>query len=385
MRITIMAIGSRGDVQPLVALGVGLRHKGHEVRLVAGNEFATMVTSAHLEFTPLGLDIQTAMAQLTNIFRFAQSITGRVLRAAEGDPDAIIATILGVSSCSVARARGIPFFYVAPIPSLMTGAFPSPLFSRLRLGRAYNRLTYRLTDGLATRSYAYSRDLFREPRPTYLFCFSPHVIRRPDDWGEFAHVTGYWFLDRPAAWRPPPDLVRFLDSGPPPVCVGFGSMLGRDSHHMTDVVVKALAESRQRGLLVAGWGGLSRRGLPSDVHMVETVPFDWLFPRVAAVVHHGGAGTTASAWRAGVPSVVIPFTLDQPFWGRQVSRLGTGPAPIPLRRLTAERLAAAIRAAVADEGMRARAAVLGERIRCEDGVGEAIRIIEQTVTLRSPR
>lgn len=380
MHITIMAIGSRGDVQPLVALGGGLQRKGHHVRIVAGDEFATMVTNAQLEFTSLGLNIQAAMAEHTNIFRFAHSITDKVLQACGTEQDAIVSTILGVSTCSLARTRGIPFFYAVPIPSLQTSDFPSPLFPPLPLGRAYNRLTYRLTDNLTKRSYAYARALFQEPRPTYLFGFSSHVIPRPADWGEFAHITGYWFLDRPTDWQPPRELLNFLEAGSPPVCIGFGSMLSRDSQQMTDLVLKALAQSQQRGLLVSGWGGFSQSDLPPNVLMVDTAPFDWLFPRVATAVHHGGAGTTACAWRAGIPSVVIPFTLDQPFWGRQVKRSGTGPEPIPLKRLTAERLADAIRAAVTDKQMRTRAGELGEKIRNEDGIENAVRIIEQVIT-----
>ncbi len=377
MRITIMAIGSRGDVQPLVALGVGLKCKEHSVRVVAGDEFESMVTSAQLEFTSLGLNIQAAMAEHTNIFRFAHSITDKVLQAAEGEQDAIVATILGVSTCALARTRGVPFFYAVPIPSLQTGDFPSPLFPALPLGRAYNRLTYRLADNLTLRAYAYARDLFQEPRPTYLFGFSSHVIPRPADWGDFAHITGYWFWDRFTDWQPSPELLNFIQAGSPPVCIGFGSMLSQDSKQMTDLVLKALDQSQQRGLLVAGWGGLSQSDLPPNVFMVDSVPFDWLFPHMAAAVHHGGAGTTACAWRAGIPSVVVPFTLDQPFWARQVKQSGTGPEPIPLKRLTAKRLAAAIQMAVADKQMRTRAGDLGAKIRSEDGVGNAVKIIEK--------
>ncbi len=237
MRITIMGIGSRGDAQPLVALGVGLQRKGHHVRVVAGNEFDALVAGAQLEFTPLGLNIQAAMERHTNIFRFAHSITGKILKACEGKQDAIVATILGVSTCQVARARGIPFFYAVPIPGLRTRDFPDPLFPPLPLGSAYNVLTYRLTEALLAQSYAYARCLFRTPRPTYLFCFSSHVIPRPSDWGDYAHVTGYWFLDHPTDWQPPVELVDFLEAGPPPVCVGFGSMLSDDSKGMTDLVL----------------------------------------------------------------------------------------------------------------------------------------------------
>ena len=379
MRITIMGIGSRGDVQPLVALGVGLQRKGHQVCLVAGNEFEALVKGAQLEFAPLGLNIQAAMEEHTNIFRFAHSITDRILAACEGEQDAIVATILGVSTCQVARARGIPFFYAVPMPGLCTQDFPDPSFPLLPLESIYNVFTYRLTEALVKRSYSYARCLFRDPRPTYLFCFSSNVVPRPSDWGDYAHVTGYWFLEHPKDWKPPMDLVNFLQVGPPPVCVGFGSMLSGDPKKMMALVLDALAQSRQRGILVAGWGGLRQGDLPSDVFMVNSVPFDWLFPRVVAAVHHGGAGTTAAALRAGIPTVVIPFILDQPFWGRQVKRLGVGPEPIPLKQLTTERLATAIRNLVEDSQMRARAAMLGEKIRGEDGVENAVKIIEQVV------
>ena len=203
------------------------------------------------------------------------------------------------------------------------------------------------------------------------------------DWGEFAHITGYWFLDCPGDWQPPRDRVNFLEAGSPPVCVGFGSTLSRDTKQMADLVLKALAQSHQRGLLVAGWDGLSQSDLPPDVFMVDTVPFDGLFPRVAAAVQHGGAGTTACAWRAGIPSVVVPFALDQLFGCRLVSRSETGPEPIPLKQITVDRLAYAIRLAVMDQPTRTRAAALGEKIRSEDGVENAVRIIEQVILRRN--
>lgn len=281
-----------------------------------------------------------------------------------------------MSTCQLARARGFPFFYAAPIPGLLTGAFPNPLFPPLPLGSVYNRLTYRLADRVALKSYPYACELFAEPRPTYLCCFSPRVVPRPADWGPFAHVTGYWFLDRPAGWRPPQDLVDFLEAGPRPVCIGFGSMLEDDPARLTGLVLDAVARSGQRAVLVSGWGALAERSLPESVYRVESIPYDWLFPRCAAAVHHGGAGTTALALRAGIPAVAVPFGIDQAFWGRRVRQLGAGLGPIPVRRLTAERLAAAIKTAVTDEGLRARASDLGRLIQAEDGVGAAVRIIE---------
>ncbi len=379
MRLTLLAIGSRGDVQPLVALGVGLQHHGHQVRVVAGDEFDHLVAGAGLEFTPLGVNIQTIIESHTNFFHFMESIRALVLEASAGAQDAIISTFLGVSACSLARERHIPFFYAVPMPGLETREFPHHLFPRLPLGKAFNVWTYRLADRQVTRACPDARCLFLEPRPTYLFCYSSHVVPRPADWGEYAHVTGYWFLDRPTDWQPPAELEQFLQAGAPPVYVGFGSAHTDDQQKMTALVVEALARAGQRGVLVAGWGGLKTGALSADVFAASALPFDWLFPHVSAAVHHGGAGTTAAALRAGIPSVVVPFGPDQALWGRRLQALGAGTASLSPQRLTAERLAAAIRQAVAEPHLRANAAALGEKIRREDGVGNAIAIIEQVI------
>jgi len=212
-----------------------------------------------------------------------------------------------------------------------------------------------------------------------LYCYSPAVVPKPPDWSEHAHVTGYWFLDHAPDWQPPADLVDFLESGPPPIYVGFGSMTSRDPERMSRIVLDALSQSGQRGVIATGLGGLSQSDLPDEVFMTETVPHDWLFPRMAAVVHHGGAGTTGAGLRAGVPSIIAPVSNDQPFWARRVKALGAGPAPIPHKGLTADRLAHAISVAVTDESIRKRAAELGETIRAEDGVVNAVRIINHTL------
>ena len=214
-------------------------------------------------------------------------------------------------------------------------------------------------------------------RQTILYGYSPLVVPPPPDWEDFIHVTGYWFPEPPGGWEPPADLVRFLESGPPPVYVGFGSMVNRKPEETTALVLQALARSGQRGVLSAGWGGLKREELPETVHMIDSVPFSWLFPQMAAVVHHGGAGTTSLGLWAGVPAVVTPFMGDQPFWGQRVYELGVGSRPIPRRRLTVDNLAEAIRCAVSDASMRERAALLGERIRAENGLSRAVAVIEQ--------
>jgi UDP:flavonoid glycosyltransferase YjiC (YdhE family) len=203
------------------------------------------------------------------------------------------------------------------------------------------------------------------------------VIPKPADWDEHAHLTGYWFLNHSPKWQPHAKLIDFLEAGPPPVYIGFGSMMPANMQQTTELVLEALRQSGQRGILAQGWGGLEQPDLPDDVLMLRVAPHDWLFPRMAAVVHHGGAGTTSAGLRAGVPSIVVPFGADQPFWGNRIYELGAGPQPIPYRRLTIQRLNDAICSVVADQAMRQRAAMLGKRIQTEDGVAQAIGIIEQ--------
>jgi UDP:flavonoid glycosyltransferase YjiC (YdhE family) len=215
-------------------------------------------------------------------------------------------------------------------------------------------------------------------RFTVLDAYSPSVVRRPPDWGTWIHVTGYWFLDFEPGWTPPSMLVDFLDSGKPPVFVGFGSTPFPNPEAATRLVVEALTSARQRGIVVAGGSGLAVGRLTDDILSVDSVPHGWLFSRVCAAVHHGGAGVTAAALRAGLPSVVVPVFADQPFWGERVFRLGAAAHPIPARRLTAARLGAAIKL-TATASMRARAAELGTRIRGEDGVARAVEVVNAHV------
>ena len=214
-----------------------------------------------------------------------------------------------------------------------------------------------------------------------LYGYSEAVVPRPADWDETSIVTGYWFLDAPANWQPDPALVKFLQAGPPPVYIGFGSMFMNGGARKTDIVLKALKLAGQRGVLATGWGGLIADNAPEGIFVLDAVPHDWLFPQMAAIVHHGGAGTTGASLRVGKPTVICPFVGDQPFWGRRVAALGVGPAPIPQSRLTAERLADAIKQAVTDTDMRRNAATLGEAIRAEDGIGRAVEYIANETNL----
>lgn len=417
MRIVIIAMGSRGDVQPYVALGKGLQEAGHIVRLMTHQNFETLVQSHGLAFWPARGNVQDvveseemrALLEKGNFLaitrRTAKEAQQAALQWAEDGlaacqgMDLLLGGIGGLYiGLSLAEKLGLPFLQAYVVPFSPTNAFPGALLpqSLPQLGGAVNRLSHHLTRQMMWQGFRSADNQARRqllglpPAPFWgpyngeqlrhqpiLYGISPHVLPKPGDWDENAHTTGYWFLDSAADWSPPADLLGFLDAGPPPVYIGFGSMGSRQPEETANLILQALAQTGQRAILLSGWGGLRKTELPDSVFMMAAAPHAWLFPRVSTVVHHGGAGTTAAGLAAGVPSIIIPFFGDQFFWGERVAALGVGPKPMPRKKLTAERLAQALQQAATDETMRQRAADLGAKIRAEDGVAQAVAVVRQ--------
>src|SRR5690606_18098906 len=379
LKVLLVTIGSRGDIQPYVALGKGLARAGHEVTLCSSAAYADSVRAQGLSYGHMGngfVELMTSlegraglerMGSLTGALRTVIGLARRVRPlqqemledawrvATRVRPDIILVHPKLPGVLDMADALGVPAIVAPLFPQLVeTAAFPAVGFPDLRLGAGYRRGTYRLVDAITQRVAggairAWRRNNGLGPRPAQqglftrrdgnpwpmLHGFSAVLCPRPDDWPASATVTGFWTLDTPSAWQPPVALRAFLEAGAPPVYVGFGSMAGRSPQRLTSIVLDALTRSGQRGILATGWGGLTEHALPEGVFAVAEAPHDWLFPRMAAVVHHGGAGTTAAGLRAGRPTVVCPFFGDQPFWGRRVHALGAGPESIPQRRLSA--------------------------------------------------
>jgi UDP:flavonoid glycosyltransferase YjiC (YdhE family) len=203
------------------------------------------------------------------------------------------------------------------------------------------------------------------------------VIPVPDDWHNTCKVCGYWFLPPLVDWSPPPAVEEFVRDGPPPLYIGFGSMASADPQRTTEIVIKALRITGHRAILAMGWGGLISGTLPGSVLPVQSIPHEWLFPKVAAAVHHGGAGTTAAALRAGVPSVVVSFFADQFFWGNRLHEIGAGARPLSQKSLTAEGLAKAILSVTGPAAIKSRCRELANRISTENGVGAAVQIVRR--------
>lgn len=414
MDISIVSAGSRGDVQPYIALGVGLQKAGHKVRFLAPSDYRSFAREYHLAFVDLGGNMQSIAQSLEgqleqgNMLKImiemrgaaAQLIgeaTARSIEASDG-ADLILGG-LGALSIAVTASETLAIPYVPAFlyPFTPTSEFASvlsPIRSKRMPGWA-NRATFHLTQQmmwLALRSAdnkarqerlgikrsalrgPFSR--FQDSKSPVLYGYSKHVIPVPSDWDDSNMVTGFWFLEPARDWQPSERLREFLESGAPPVYIGYGSMVRRDPSETARMIISALERSSQRGIIGSGWAGIQDENLPDFVHVVGSVPHSWLFPRMAAVVHHGGVGTTAAGLRAGVPSIITPFFGDQPYWGHRIFELGVGPRPIPMRQLDSEKLSSAISIAVNDGPMREKAASLGTKIRSENGVSEAVQVLE---------
>ena len=408
--IAIFTIGTQGDIRPCVALGRGLRNAGHPVRIVTSDNFAGLVREAGLEFFPLTSNFQALleadrsiadrgldMRAMARVFRetFADWAGHWVDEGQVASEGAGLLVGVGNSTLlakSLAEARGLPFIGAQLQPLTPSRILPPMVLagSGRRLPPALNMGAYHLLRLLVWYVMRPAINDIVRPRlglrrhPWYgpyfhdggdanrvVYGFSPHVLPRPADWPGSAQVTGYWFHDQPH-WRPSDALQRFLQAGPKPVYVGFGSMVSGDAEAFTATVLDGVRRSGQRAVLATGWGGLDHaEGAHDDrTFFIRQAPHDWLFPRMAAAVHHGGAGTTAAAVRAGIPSVIVPFYGDQPFWARCLQRAGVAPPALDRRDLRAGDLASALDATTR---MHPAAAALGGRVRAEDGVAEAIR------------
>ena len=412
MKILLLTVGSRGDVQPFVALGYGLRSAGHEVTVAAPALFESFVREYGLGFAPLddallklkdtdaGKNALEGKGGKLALMKQVKPMLGRLMqdewKAAQHGADLVVYHPKTLVGLHIAEKLGVPAIMSIPLPMMTpTSAFPIPLITK-SFGGWFNRLTYLVnsmiylpyngmisawrteTLGMPKRARGLDELTHSDGSPVpVLYSYSQYLIPRPTDWPPHVQATGYWFLPPQSAWTPPLALQRFLDNGRPPIYIGFGSMTGNDPQGKARKVIEALRQAGQRGLIASGWGGLQAADVPDHCFMIEEAPHDWLFEHVAAVVHHGGAGTTAAALRAGKPQLVCPFMGDQGFWGEHVYRAGVGVKPIPQGRLSVEGLASAFNTLATDTGMQRRADEVGRAIRAEDGVQTAVKLIER--------
>jgi UDP:flavonoid glycosyltransferase YjiC (YdhE family) len=414
MNITLYAIGTRGDVQPLLALAQGLRAAGHDVCFVAGANFEAAVTGQGMAFVPT-VDIQAlmqspegiawveepnALKQLGHMRRLlnlhAHEMLPPLIDAARHADLLLAGFVAEPFAISLGQHFGKPVITAALQPYRPTRSAAASLIAPIPgwdnplnfwLGKLGQRQLWKVAQDavqslrgmLGVPPMPAGDFIARQNATPALFGYSPSVTPQPRDWPAHQQVTGYWFLDDPA-WQPPAALAAFLAAGPPPIYVGFGSMTGSDPQQTFALIRRALREAGQRGVISTGWSGAEADAASgADMFALDAAPHDGLFPRMAAVVHHGGAGTTAAGLRAGRPTLIIPHLGDQPYWGRRVHALGVGAKPVPRHTLTEKALALGFRQITQDAAMRVRAQALGERIRAEDGIARAVAWINQWI------
>jgi len=411
VRIVITTAGSRGDVTPYTGLARRLNDAGHTTVIATHEPFRGMVEALGIEFAGLAADPREVLGseegrrwqaasgvvsavRMVGLMRpYAREMAERTLVATEG-ADLILCSSLTAANYHLAQARKIPSMGVFLQPLEPTREFSSVLTGGVRsygawgnrasgatsealLGMPFmgdvNRVRNEL--GLPSISYRRLRHELAESRWPVQYGFSRHLVPRPADWRPGLDVVGFWWAEPDPTWTPPPELLDFLAAGDPPVLMGFGSMAAGtgDAKRLADVAVTALRAVGARGILQAGWSGLAATADGrDDILSIGEAPHDWLLPRVAAVVHHGGAGTTAAAIHHGVPAVPVPVLADQPFWSDRVHRQGAAAEPIPFANLTADRLAFALRQVLHVPSYRAKAQALADKVAEEDGAGAVV-------------
>jgi sterol 3beta-glucosyltransferase len=381
--VTIVTIGTRGDVVPYTALGAALRAQGDRVTVATHSSLRGFVDETGLGFAALPVELgrgPLSSARFARILASRWLEVGRAVAGAARDADLLILAPMGMLGWHVAQARGIPSMGAFLQPLEPTRAFPPPILTTRSLGGRGNRAAAHAFRVLGQLPFAHAtaefrrelglpplgtRTLFRrldEQRWPAVYGFSPTVVPPPDDWPAHRPMTGYWWP--PARTSLSARVRDFLDDGEPPVFVGFGSL---NAPGAAEAVRAALKRLGRRAVVQRGAADLSAED--PEVLVIDDEPHAELFPRTAAVVHHGGAGTTAAALRAGIPSVTVPFTADQHFWGQRVAALHAGPQPVRMRGL-----ARAIDEAAA---FRPGARAVAQRLAAEDGIGAAIAEIRK--------
>ncbi len=413
MLITILAAGSRGDVQPYIALGIEIKKAGYDVRITAHENFQEFVRGFGLDFYKIKGDISAVASseevksarEADNPLKLLLSFNKLKSLAFDMQKDFFNACIGSDATVYhpgaaigyfAAKHFKVPSILATPFPMTPTSQYPALIFyNSPRLGKGFNIMTHKIFEKIMwSASSANIKKFWKEEfgkapedfvcpfgrqttkqSPTVISC-SDYVFPKSNDWPENVYNTGYWFLDDEIDFRPPRDLLNFLGDGKPPVYIGFGS-IGDPALAVqtTDMVIDSLKQTGQRGILATGWKGMFKiDNVPENIYILESVSHSWLFPKMAAVVHHGGAGTTAAGLRAGVPGIIVPHSNDQFAWGRRVYELGVGPKPIPRKKLTSEKLSGAITDALREE-TKDRAKELGKKIQKENGARTAADII----------
>lgn len=413
-RISILTVGTTGDVLPFISLAVALKSQGYSVQIVTSKNFEDLITPFNIDFSPLNFDMYTFLRTVVdtniytrNIFKFMyqakKDLEAQMPQLLQEEWEALkeseflIYHPLAFSAGHIAEKLNIPCVMVSTVPAFTpTKEFPAPVIGFNDIG-ILNKLSYKLIE-FSILPYYFIINKWRKEvlklKPCSLFmnykqikgkqipvlyCYSPSVIPKPSDWDDNSYVTGYWFLDCQDNWVAPEELIDFINSGSTPFYAGFGSMVGINPEKITQELIKAFEITNQRCIIATGWGGITSIKVPDNIHIIESVPHNWLFPQVAGVIHHGGAGTTAAGLRAGKPTIICPFLLDQYFWGNKVFKMGLGAEPIAQKNFNATAIAKAIENVLNSQEIQKASQQIAHKIQSENGPQTAVEIINKLI------
>ena len=425
MRITLITNGSRGDVEPYVALAEGLRDSGHEVTIATEARYEPFILERRLKFLSIPGDTIAAINspeghQALNKKNNTESCLGHLMNASAPMATEIILQCLEACKnaehiiCThfslhtayyLSQQLGIPFSMasVNPMVGCETNEFHNMMFPPAAkwlpgfIDKAYNSFSHKTVSDSWWKSY---RDIYtgawksacgitlpdNDPlktadQPLALFGYSPSVLKKPADWGNNRHVCGYWFLKADDNWKAPIELEKFIDSGPKPIYIGFGSMNNSmlKNGAVEKLIVDTVAGTKQRAVILKQGLNFEAGQIADNIFATGAVPFKYLFPKMKLLVHHGGAGTTALGLEAGIPSVLTPLIVDQRFWAWRAEKLGIAPAPLHWHGVTAKKLALAINHWANNNSAKKRSEELGKKLQQENGVETAVRIFNEAI------
>lgn len=415
-KISILTVGSRGDVEPFLAIAKGLKAVGYDVRLVTHPDFISLAEKHNIKLTPIRMTAKDFVrktmhppeSNLFSFIRIARGVLEPILDSVlpdmwllSRDSDAIISSGTALWGIEIAERLDVPHILAGLQPLYPTAEFPQVLApSWFNLKGLPNRISYSVVSlaywQIASRSINKWRkeylnlperdEPFSEGRAwneqLHLLGYSDLVIPHPKDWGGNVYTTGYWRIADCSSFVPSTELAEFLENRVKPIYVGFGSMSYSDLSEIAQKVVRTLKQTGQRAIISFKEKDLDGISLSPNIVNVDSIPHDWLFPRLAAAVHHGGAGTTGSVLTAGIPSATIPFFSEQPFWGNRIEKLGVGPQPILKENVSVERLIYLFGNLVSNQAIKKRASHIGRRLRKENGLEAATKLIQEYIDVR---
>ncbi|WP_134703400.1 glycosyltransferase [Ammoniphilus sp. YIM 78166] len=416
MNIKILTVGTRGDVQPFVALGRELRRRGHEVTICTGENFKAIVEGYGVSFSPVRVDYLkltqseegqkmmngNPLAVLKNMKTLVYPLMEQMLEdlwEAAQDAEVLIYHPKAFGGYDITEKLQIPVFAAHPIPVIApTGLFTNPALPVSASIGWINQLSFRMnrlfmaaffsiinrwrqdTLGLTTKRTLLSDDLkIKGKQIPVLYGCSPRVIPYDPTWKDQVSMSGFWFLEEEEGWKPSAEVLQFLEEGPPPLAISFSSMPLKDPNRVREMLVEALEKTNQRGVLMTGWSGMESSPLSPRIFTINALPHTWLFPRTCGVIHHGGAGTTAAVLKSGKPMIICPFSADQPFWAKRMKELGIATSPLKEKEMSVESFVHRIQELTSNPLLSRKAAMLANDLNRETALEDTAQFIEKKV------